>query len=119
MGAVGYDLLVLFGGVVRVALAITITNLLADVTVRTLDPRLRSHLSRSSVVHGRLGASRREWKRPAPLLALWAALRFHTASRSLRHPTSPSGFQTHRLLRATYHLLQVSKTRESFSGRGR
>jgi peptide/nickel transport system permease protein len=40
-GAVGYDLHVLVGVVVLVAVAITIVNLLADVTVRALDPRVR------------------------------------------------------------------------------
>lgn len=40
-GNQGYDLHVLLGVVVVVAIAITIVNLLADVTVRALDPRVR------------------------------------------------------------------------------
>lgn len=45
-GSVGYDVHVLVGIVVLISVAITIVSMLADVTVRTLDPRVRDGVMR-------------------------------------------------------------------------
>jgi peptide/nickel transport system permease protein len=46
-GSFGYDLNVLVGIVVLIAVAITAVSLFADVTVRALDPRIRFDGSRA------------------------------------------------------------------------